>query len=183
MLTLMRLILIPFIILSIVYEQWSLALCLFVIAAITDLLDGAFARLFDEQTEVGAYLDPVADKLLILSCYITLSVSSLPASIIPRWLVITVFVKELVLIIGAVYYGLMQRTLMVQATWLGKAAMLAQTVWIFWILLLLFAGRTMFGHLLFLHYLVFILVLLSCINYVVLTLRGTRLWYLLKRAF
>jgi cardiolipin synthase len=183
MLTLSRLIFIPFVVYAILIHWWSLALCLFVVAAITDILDGAFARLFDEQTTVGAYLDPIADKILLLSCYTSLSLSGLPSYIVPTWLVVGIFIKELILVIGALYFGLIARTVTIKATWVGKAAMFAQTACVFWLLLVLFAGRATFGPLLFVHQLVFVLVMASCVHYMSFIFKGTRLWYLLKRAF
>lgn len=179
MLTLSRIFLIPFVILSIMRHEWNGALCLFVVAAITDIFDGACARLFDEQTVMGAYLDPIADKLLILSCYGSLAYNNLPTYVAPAWLVIVVFLKEIALVMGALFLSKSA----VRPTWLGKGAMLAQTISVFWLLLTLFTGRISRGSFIVLHQLVLFFVVASFIHYAYKALKGTRLWYSLKKSF
>ncbi len=181
-LTLVRIFLIPFVILAIIHHAWSSALCLFVVAAITDILDGACARLFDEQTVMGAYLDPIADKLLILSCYGSLAYNNLPAFVAPAWFVMIVFIKEAALIVGAFCLSKIQSSYTVRSTWLGKAAMLAQTVSVFWFLLTLFTGRISRAHFVFLHQFVLFFVGASFVQYVYKAFKGTHLWYCLKKS-
>lgn len=181
-LTLGRIFLIPFVILSIMRHEWNVALCLFVVAAITDILDGACARLFDEHTVIGAYLDPIADKLLILSCYGSLAYNNLPSFVAPAWLVSAVFVKEIALVLGALCLSSMQTTFAVRPTWLGKGAMLAQTISVFWLLLTLFTGRASRASFIFLHQLVLFFVIASFMHYVYKVSKGTRLWYFLKKS-
>ncbi len=182
LLTLSRICLIPFVILAIILRAWNAALCLFVIAAITDILDGACARLFDEQTITGALLDPIADKLLILSCYGALACSNLPAYIAPSWLVFVIFLKEIALMVGAIWLAKTQSSYAVRPSLLGKAAMLAQTISVFWLLLILFTGNISPTTLLFLHQCVLFLILASFVHYVYKALKGTRLWYSLKKS-
>jgi len=188
MLTLMRMLLTPFVVIAILTQAWNTALCLFVCAAVTDLLDGAFARLFDEQTALGAALDPVADKFLMLSCYAALLFGKIPTAFISTKLVMLVLIKELLLIAGGVFAFKIQRgNFTVQPSVFGKAAMLIQTVFVFWLLLLLFADRLQLHSALVsikvLHQLIVIAVVASFIHYVYKLFKETRVWYILKRSF
>lgn len=92
-----RLFLAPFVIWLIVSGNMSGAFVVFLIAGVTDALDGFIARRFHLQTELGAYLDPIADKALLMSTYVALG---LPPFYLPTWLVILVVSRD-VLIIGA----------------------------------------------------------------------------------
>lgn len=73
-LTLMRLIFVPFIVINIVDDRYGWALILFVIAGISDGLDGLLARLLKQKTVLGMYLDPIADKLLLTTLFLVLSI-------------------------------------------------------------------------------------------------------------
>ena len=83
--TMARIICVPFFIASIVYARHEIALAIFVIAVISDGLDGFIARALKQQTMLGTILDPVADKLLIVSAYICLSLAMLSIRLV-RWL-------------------------------------------------------------------------------------------------
>lgn len=72
-LTFLRLVAVPFFILSVLNARFDLALGIFVAAALTDLLDGLIARLFRQRTALGAYLDPAADKILLVAAFILLT--------------------------------------------------------------------------------------------------------------
>ncbi len=94
--TLVRIFLVPVIIWLMVSDQMLLALIVFVIAGVTDGADGYIAKTYNLQTELGAYLDAIADKLLLVSIYIVLGL----LDEIPAWLVILVVSRD-VLIVGA----------------------------------------------------------------------------------
>lgn len=96
-LTLLRLFLVPLLTIALIYREFELALGLFLVAALSDLLDGLAARLLGQCTLLGLYLDPAADKLLTLSCYISLAFIGL----VPAWLAVVVFFKDLFMILGA----------------------------------------------------------------------------------
>ncbi len=72
-LTLLRLIFVPFVIMNVMEADYTLALALFVLAGISDGLDGLLARVLHQQTTLGQYLDPIADKLLLSSLFLVLS--------------------------------------------------------------------------------------------------------------
>lgn len=134
-LTLMRIGLIPFLVRAIIYQQWWTAAILFVVAAITDVLDGHLAREWGMESDFGACLDPVADKLLIISCYATLvffPVSDLP---LPLWFLLIVLAKELILLVGAFYFALVKGVVRIRPTYLGKLTMVVQSALVIWLLL------------------------------------------------
>jgi cardiolipin synthase len=72
-LTLLRLVFIPFIVISVLYNHWGWALGLFVAAGVSDGLDGFLARVLKQRTTLGEYLDPIADKLLLSTLFVVLS--------------------------------------------------------------------------------------------------------------
>ena len=97
LISLMRLLLVPLTVWLILSEAYGWAFTTFLVAGISDGVDGYLARRFDWRTRLGAYLDPLADKALVVSVFVTLGFLKL----IPAWLVITVVSRD-VLIIGAV---------------------------------------------------------------------------------
>lgn len=95
-LTLLRMLLIPVLALLVIYEQLGWALTVFIIAAITDALDGVLARRAGQKTTLGAWLDPVADKLLVATLFIVLTLP-LPHLVqrIPVWLTVLVLSRDI----------------------------------------------------------------------------------------
>jgi len=95
--TLGRILLVPVIVWAIASNQMTIAFVIFVVAGVSDAIDGFLAKRFNMTTEIGALLDPVADKALLVSIYVTLGISG----DIPRWLVILVVSRDF-MIVGAV---------------------------------------------------------------------------------
>jgi cardiolipin synthase len=95
-LTLTRVLMIPFFVIFIINKNFGCALITFVIAGITDGIDGLIARITHQRTELGAYLDPIADKLLLFSAFITLAI----VEIIPSWLVVIVITRDVIILVG-----------------------------------------------------------------------------------
>ena len=121
-LTLGRLCLVPLVILMIQQGEWTAAFALFVIAGLTDGIDGFFARQFDQRTELGAYLDPLADKALLVSIYVTLAIGG----VIPSWLTILVVSRD-VMIMGAVIVSwLLDNPVRIRPLYVSKANTFAQ---------------------------------------------------------
>jgi cardiolipin synthase len=130
--TLLRIILVPFIVWAIVAHQWSVAFWLFLLAAVTDTVDGNLARFMGEQTFLGACLDPIADKFLLLSCFLALSLVHSPFIFIPTWFFILVLIKELLLVVGAIMLFLTRGEFEVKPTLLGKITTAVQMAFIVW---------------------------------------------------
>jgi cardiolipin synthase (CMP-forming) len=97
LITLARIILVPVVVWLIASGQLRLAFLLFLIAAISDGVDGFLAKRFGMKTELGAYLAPLADKVLIVSIYVTLGITH----VIPLWVVILVVSRDF-MIVGAI---------------------------------------------------------------------------------
>ena len=95
-LTLIRVILIPIFVILIMNHSFKWALITFAIAGITDGLDGLLARLTRQKTELGAFLDPIADKLLLISAYLTLAI----IEILPGWLSVIVITRDIIILLG-----------------------------------------------------------------------------------
>lgn len=99
LLTLLRMGLIPLFIITLVNGEAKKALLVFVVAGITDALDGFIARFWKQQSLVGSYLDPIADKLLLMSAYVVLSIPSIShGAPIPVWVTILVIARDVLLV-------------------------------------------------------------------------------------
>ncbi|MGB5086914.1 MAG: CDP-alcohol phosphatidyltransferase family protein [Methylocystis silviterrae] len=122
--TIGRLVLTPAAIILIVERQWIAAFLLFAVAGLSDALDGWLARTYHLQSELGAILDPIADKALIVSMYVTLAI----VDALPAWLAIMVVFRD-VMITGAVSLSwLMGRPMKVHPHFSSKATTAAQLV-------------------------------------------------------
>jgi len=98
-LTILRIMLIPAFVLLVVYGYMGWALLTFLIAGVTDALDGLIARQAGQRTSLGAWLDPMADKLLLVTTFIVLTLPSLPlANHIPLWLTVVVISRDVVIV-------------------------------------------------------------------------------------
>src|SRR5215472_7741245 len=95
-LTLLRLIFLPFFIIAIEYDRYALALAILVVAGLTDGLDGLLARGLNQKTPLGAYLDPIADKLLLSSSYFVLALKRK----IAWWLTILVLGRDVLILVA-----------------------------------------------------------------------------------
>lgn len=133
LLTITRLLLIPLIMDSIQTREWNTAMFLLSVAGITDLLDGALARLWDEQTLLGACLDPLADKLLVIGCFMSFSCSSGISLSIPPWCTTLIIVKEMVQLTGALFLYSICGSIYAHPTLLGKATTTIQITFMLWI--------------------------------------------------
>lgn len=123
-LTVARIILIPVFVTLLVYRRPTAALAVFLLASLTDLLDGYIARRRGHQTRLGAFLDPMADKLLLTASFITLTY----LKVIPFWITAVVISRDLVLILGAALIHVSGGTIYPTPTWLGKASTFFQMV-------------------------------------------------------
>ncbi len=131
--TITRLVLTPFIVGAMVSGYWGIAFLLFVFAALTDVIDGALAQLCEQKTFLGACLDPIADKILLLSCFATLAFIDTPLFTIPQWFVLFILGKEVLQVGGAIVLYNMKGHLDVRPMLLGKLTMVAQVCFIIWL--------------------------------------------------
>lgn len=129
-LTILRIILVPFIVYSLYFNYWLTACLLLLLAAITDILDGAVARYRNEETYLGACLDPIADKILIISSYLTLVFVNSP---IPKPFLFFVLIKEAIQVLGAFYLGFVNPVVDIKANMWGKITTVLQVLFILWV--------------------------------------------------
>jgi cardiolipin synthase (CMP-forming) len=102
LLSLFRMGLVPVFIISVIQGEALRALLIFLLAGITDALDGFIARVFKQQSLLGTYLDPIADKLLLVSAYVTLSIPQLnQGTQIPLWVTVLVIARDVLLVVVA----------------------------------------------------------------------------------
>ena len=132
-LTLLRMIFLPFIVINVVKHDFKWALALFILAGMSDGLDGLLARTLHQQTLLGQYLDPIADKLLMSTMFLVLSIEGM----IPWKYTVVVFSRDVsILLISGVLFiiaGLRD----FRPSIFGKANTFAQVAAIFFVLLLL----------------------------------------------
>jgi cardiolipin synthase len=98
-LTILRIVLIPAFVLLVVYGRLGAALVVFIVAGATDALDGLIARRAGQRTSLGAWLDPMADKLLLVTTFIVLTLPGIPlVNHLPIWLTVAVITRDVVII-------------------------------------------------------------------------------------
>lgn len=131
-LTLLRMAFLPFIVIKIVEGHYAGALILFILAGVSDGLDGLLARTLHQQTMLGQYLDPIADKLLLSTVFLVLSI----VHRIPWKFTVLVFSRDVsILCVGAVLYAIAGLRDF-RPSIFGKANTLAQLLAVFFVLLL-----------------------------------------------
>lgn len=130
-LTIIRIIIIPVFITTIIYGKYRYALYLFVFAALTDILDGQLARFTNQKTALGTFLDPLADKFLLVTSFILFSIYGW----IPKWLAITIISRDLIVVIGWFLLYMITHNSKVEPLLLGKIAIALQIITLAYVLL------------------------------------------------
>jgi cardiolipin synthase len=124
LITLARILSVPIVVWAITSGEMMIAFILFVIAGISDAVDGYLAKRFNMASEMGAYLDPLADKALIVSIYVSLGI----AGAIPRWLVIFVVARDIMIIGAVILTWLIGRPMAVKPLLVSKLNTVVQIV-------------------------------------------------------
>src|SRR5262245_15242483 len=122
LISLLRLCLVPLAIWLMLGGRYQLAFWVFIIAGVTDALDGFIAKHFNVRTTLGGYLDPLADKALLTSVYVTLGYQDH----IEDWLVILIVFRDVVIIGGAILYQTLTQSLTMEPLWISKINTVAQ---------------------------------------------------------
>ena len=130
-LTLVRLALIPFYVVAILQGRYRVALVLLVVAAISDGLDGLVARWLKQRTQLGAVLDPIADKLLLSTSFVVLAVSG----DLPWWVSILVLSRDILIVVVASVVVFATHFRVFLPSLVGKLCTGAQMVTVFWVVL------------------------------------------------
>jgi cardiolipin synthase len=127
---------VPFFVASIIYLKLDAALIIFITAVITDAADGFVARRWNMKTRIGAIMDPIADKLLIISAYLSLVCVkglNLPVDF-PPYVPIVVISRDVIILLGAMFIYLVKSELEVRPTILGKMTTFMQMITIIFVL-------------------------------------------------
>jgi cardiolipin synthase (CMP-forming) len=134
MLTVFRMVLIPVFVTLLFYQRFIYALAVFVLAGLTDGLDGLLARRFSQQSQLGTVLDPIADKLMLVTAFIVLSMRSvfpqpLPGHLpVPFWVTVAVISRDVFIIVGAAAINMMTGFRGFRPSWLGKVNTTVQII-------------------------------------------------------
>lgn len=134
LLTVFRMVLIPVFVTLLFYQRFVLALVVFACAGLTDGLDGLLARRFDQRSQLGTVLDPIADKLMMVTAFIVLSLRSIfpppvPSHLpVPFWVTITVISRDVFIVVGAAAINIMTGFRGFRPSWLGKINTTVQIV-------------------------------------------------------
>jgi cardiolipin synthase (CMP-forming) len=128
--TIARLLSVPLIIWLMITERYLEATVLFVLAAISDAADGFIAKRFGASSELGAYLDPIADKALLVSVFVTLGFKGE----LPAWVVVLVVSRDLFIIGGMLLAYVLSNPMAVKPLWVSKANTLAQILLVAFVL-------------------------------------------------
>lgn len=140
LLTVVRMALIPVFVSLLYYQKFAWALFVFVTAGVTDGLDGLLARRFDQKSQLGTILDPIADKLLLVASFITLSLPSIVAKSavppphenfhlpIPFWVTTAVISRDIFIVVGAAAINIVTGFRNFRPSLLGKANTFVQIV-------------------------------------------------------
>jgi cardiolipin synthase (CMP-forming) len=136
-LTVLRIVLVPVFIGFLLNGFFGWALLTLLIAGATDILDGIVARIADQRTKLGSYLDPLADKLLLTSAFVTLAI----LHIVPVWVAVIVLGRDLVIVAGTFVLYVTETPIEVMPTLLGKGATLTQLCYLAFALVIIYLQR------------------------------------------
>ncbi len=139
-LTLIRILLIPLFVIFLISKSFQNALITFVIAGITDGLDGFTANIWNQRTELGSYLDPIADKLLLASAFVTLAI----LRIIPSWLTVIIMSRDVLIALGFWVLTMTNHKPTVKPRYTSKITTVFQILTVIWALLSVLQWRVEF---------------------------------------
>jgi cardiolipin synthase len=120
--TVARILLTPIFIILLIQKHYHQALWVFVLAGISDMVDGLIARRWQQKSPLGAFLDPLADKLLMCSSFVTLSIYHL----IPSWLAVLVISRDVILVLGVMLFKMVNFPVVVRPSLAGKLSTTTQ---------------------------------------------------------
>ncbi len=116
LLTVVRIVFVPLFIILLLQQLYGWALLVFLAAAVSDAIDGMLARLLQQRTVLGSYLDPAADKFLTISSFITLAI----LNILPGWLAVIVISRDVIILLGVLIIFLTSHPLVIKPSLASK---------------------------------------------------------------
>jgi cardiolipin synthase len=129
-LTLLRIILVPVLVIFLINKAFLNALILFSCLGLTDALDGFLARILNQQTVLGSYLDPIADKVLLTSCFLALAI----LKVIPGWLAVVVISRDVIILLGISILSIMNIAFEIHPLFVSKITTTLQIAAVFFAL-------------------------------------------------
>ena len=173
-LTILRIVFVPVFIILLVYHELGWALGTFVLAGLTDVLDGIIARRFGQKTSIGAVLDPIADKLLMSASILILSLPQMEFhNTIPRWLMIVIISRDVFILLVSLIVVLMVGWRVFTPSPYGKISTFMQVITVLAVLFTNWQGLIV-PELNILFYMTGLMTAFSGIHYLV---RGLRQWH------
>ncbi|MBW1731313.1 MAG: CDP-alcohol phosphatidyltransferase family protein [Deltaproteobacteria bacterium] len=130
LITSLRIILAPIFIIYLINERFLPALVVFVIAGLSDGADGLVARLFNQKSTLGSYLDPLADKILLVAAFVVLSIRQF----VPPWLTVIVISRDILILLGVLVLFLNNLQVTIRPSLLSKATTCLQLATVFVVL-------------------------------------------------
>lgn len=116
LITTLRIILVPIFIIYLINDRFLAALVLFVVAGLSDGADGLVARLLNQKSRLGSYLDPLADKFLLIAAFVVLAVRG----VMPAWLTVTVITRDILILLGVLILFLTKQEIAIRPSLLSK---------------------------------------------------------------
>ena len=168
-LSLLRIVLVPVVVILLMDGSYLKALIVFAISGLTDGLDGFLARILKQQTKLGAYLDPIADKALLTSSFLTLAIMG----ILPGWLTVIVISRDCIILIGIAVLSIMSVSVEIHPAFISKITTTLQLLTVLLVLILHGPAKGVDSSWLYLLYLgTALFTILSGLGYLI---RGIRL--------
>ncbi|MFO7599844.1 MAG: CDP-alcohol phosphatidyltransferase family protein [Candidatus Desulfacyla sp.] len=130
LITTLRIILVPIFIIYLINERFLEALTVFVIAGLSDGADGLLARLLNQKSRLGSFLDPLADKFLLIAAFVILAAGGF----IPPWLTVTVITRDILILLGVLILFLTKQDIAIHPSIISKLTTCLQLVTVFLVL-------------------------------------------------
>jgi len=130
LITTLRIILVPIFIIYLINGKFLAALTVFILAGLSDGADGLVARLLNQKSRLGSYLDPLADKFLLIAAFVALAAKD----VIPAWLTVTVITRDILILLGVLILFLNKQNFMIRPSILSKITTCLQLGTVFLVL-------------------------------------------------
>jgi len=168
-LSLLRIVLTPVLVIFLMEGSYSKALVVFVISGLSDGLDGFLARTLKQQTKLGAYLDPIADKALLTSSFLTLAIMGT----LPGWLTVIVISRDCIILLGLAVLSMMSISFEIHPAFISKVTTMLQLLTVLMVLAVRgLAGGGEYHGMYLLYWVTALFTFLSGLGYLI---RGIRL--------
>ncbi len=169
LLTLLRIILTPVLVIFLMQGSYSKALIVFVVSGLSDGLDGFLARTLKQQTKLGAYLDPIADKALLTSSFLTLAI----LGALPGWLTVIVISRDCIILLGLAILSFMSISFEIRPAFISKVTTMFQLLTV--LMVLMVRGLTGGGEYTGMYLIYWVTALVTILSGLVYLIRGIRL--------